>query len=81
MYRLLEIVLALSPFAAYAFWRVSAEEGGPSLPVLIASGLGLVLLIGSLVWFAGEDRLPPGDVYVPPHIENGRVVPAQTQQR
>lgn len=79
MYRLLEVILALAPFAAYAAWRYTAADGGPPTSALIASGMGLALLLLALAWLAAEDRLPPGEVYVPPHIQDGRIVPAQTQ--
>ena len=80
MLRLVEILLFLSPFAAFALWRVLAPVGGPSPRVLaIAAGV-LVLLLGALLWYRAEDALPPGSTYVPPTFEDGRIVPGHAAQ-
>ena len=74
MLRLVELALFLTPFAAFVVWRLAAMERGPSMQLVGATACVVVLLIGALVWLSQEEALPPGTVYVPPHVEDGRVV-------
>ena len=50
------------------------------MPWLILAGAGLsllvVVLMGFVLFGGGAD---PGTYYVPPHMEDGRLVPAQTR--
>jgi len=80
MVRVLQVLLFLAPFAAYAFWLTTSRDGGPRWSLVIAAGMALALLIAGLFWFAATDRLP-GDQYVPPHLRDGRVVPADALPR
>jgi hypothetical protein len=74
-----ELLLFLLPFGLYAaYLRLSKRE--EALPkeahpwtVLFASGLALVAA-SFLIWGITEGAGQQG-VYVPPHVENGRVVP------
>jgi hypothetical protein len=39
---------------------------------------GFVLMAGGLVYLGvGQGDPPPGSVYVPPHVEDGRVIPGR----
>jgi hypothetical protein len=78
---LIDILLFLLPFAAYAVWLklggndpVTAlkMQRSPWLWLLVA---GLLLAIGGFFVLAEFGGAPPGEVYVPPHEENGRIVP------
>ena len=80
---LYELLLFLLPFALYAaYLRVSkGEEVGPARShpwtMLFISGLVLVaasFLILGLVEGAGQRG-----TYVPPHVEDGRVVPGHVE--
>jgi hypothetical protein len=73
--RLTELLLFLTPFVAFAVWRLTAASGGPSRVVLVAAAGVIVLLAAMLVWFSREQSLPPGTRYVPAQLEGGRVVP------
>ncbi len=74
-----EILLFLVPFALYgAYLRLSKREetefkAAHPWTVLFASGLALVAA-SFLIWGITEGAGQQG-VYVPPHVENGRVVP------
>jgi hypothetical protein len=81
MLRLVELALFLAPFAAFAAWRLLAWERGPSRQVVIATACAVVLLLGLLIWFSREEALPPGTVYVPPHVEDGRVIAGHVAPR
>ncbi len=82
---LTELALFLTPFAIYAVFLVATRAGvlEPSqwslariAWLLIAS---LVLMIGSFVVLAQFGGAPPHSSYTPAHIENGVLVPGQTQ--
>ena len=44
-------------------------------------GTGLVLLTISLVTWTVLTGSPPDEIYVPPHLEDGRIVPGRTVSR
>lgn len=76
MLRLLEVALFLAPFAVYLAWRRSAARGQPPSRRLVAAvAAGLVLYGAALAWVGLSDRLPPGARYVPPVLQDGRIVP------
>ena len=75
MLRLAELALFLVPLVVYAVWRVTAAAGGPSARALIAAGVGLAILAGLLFWLAATERMDAGQVYVPPRIEGGQIIP------
>ena len=79
---LLDIVLFLLPFFLYGiYWRAigqaTAKGKAGVHPWTILTAIGLVLVIASFIWW----RLSTGDamngLYVPPHVEDGEVVPGQ----
>ncbi len=68
-----EFALFLSPFALYAAWRLASARAQPALLWGVAA-LVAGLAVGT-VWYGLTRRLPPGESYVPAHIEDGRIVP------
>jgi hypothetical protein len=78
---LTEFVLFIAPFVAYALFLWATRMGvldlsawtGPRLAWLTIAAL--VLVIVSLVLLAQFSGAPPGSIYVPAHMENGRLVP------
>ena len=87
MYRpiLVELLLFLTPFAAYAFLLWAKNHGvfdPESWPLRTVVGLtiaALLLMGASAVITAQLSGSPPGSVYVPAHVENGRLVPGTAQ--
>ena len=75
MLGLIETGLFLVPIVIYAIWRISAAEGGPSPRLLIAGAAAVIVLAVTLFWFIRENRMDPGTVYVPPRLEDGRLLP------
>jgi hypothetical protein len=75
MLRLSELALFLSPFILFGVWRFALAWGLPSTRVVAAVAGVLVLMVGTMMWLAADRALPPGTVYVPAHLENGRIVP------
>jgi hypothetical protein len=80
---LVEVLLFLAPFAAYAaylfFTRsgVVASESWPIRHIMSLTIVALLLVAGSFVVFAHFSGAPPGADYVPAHIDNGKFVPGQ----
>ena len=82
---LTEVLLFLTPFAAYAVF-LWATRAGVLHPVswslsrmawlLMAA---LVLMIGSFVVLAQWSGAPPNSTYVPAHFEDGVFVPGGTK--
>ena len=56
---LIEILLFLLPFAAYALWRRMNPSAEPSTMLLLAASLGVGLMIAAAIWYGlsrGVDR-------------------------
>jgi hypothetical protein len=75
----LDTLLFLLPFAAYALWLVATRRPvGPSvwqtrtIGYLALAGAAVLMVV--LLIFVRFDTAPPGGVYVPAHMENGRIV-------
>jgi Family of unknown function (DUF6111) len=77
----IEIALFLTPFALYALflWATRAgvlhPDAWSTQRVALLSIAALVLMIAgfaTVIEFAGG---PPDAAYVPPHLENGKLVP------
>lgn len=76
---LYEILAFLLPFALYFVWRLLVTRGSRLLedtPWFVLTVAGLVMVCASFVLFVLlEPGAPPGAAYVPPHLEDGRLVP------
>jgi hypothetical protein len=78
---LIEVLLFLAPFAAYAAFLfisrsgVVAAESWPVKHVMSLAIVALLLVAASFIFFAHFSGAPPGADYVPAHIENGKFVP------
>jgi hypothetical protein len=80
-----EFALFLAPFVLYAAFLYATSVGvlHPSAwTVRRVSALfifSLALVIGSFVVLANFSGAPPNSVYVPAHLENGKLVPGTTK--
>ena len=80
-FALVDIVLFLLPFAVYAVWLKLGGSDPITALMVRRSPLvwlligGLVLAILGFVALAQFGGAPPGELYVPPHEVNGRIVP------
>ena len=78
---LIELLLFLTPFAAYAFllWAknhgVFDPESWPLRNVVALTVTALVLMGASAIIASQFSGSPPGSTYVPAHVEDGRLVP------
>jgi len=80
-----EIVLFLAPFVLYAvfLWATKAgvmhPDSWPISRIVWLAIAALLLVVGSFIYFAHFTGAPPGSVYVPAHMENGKFVPGQVR--
>lgn len=73
------IVPLLMPTVVYLLWlRFAPANGGGErgVPWLWLAGAGVVLAAIVLAGLALSGGSPDG-IYVPPHVENGKIIPGQ----
>jgi Family of unknown function (DUF6111) len=80
---LLEYLLPLLlPFAVYLLYVALARGYAPgwldTAPWPYLAAAGLALTAASLLTWSLMSGVPPDRVYIPPHLEDGRVVPSTT---
>ena len=72
------------PFLVYALYLLLAQGRLPDWlgltdrQWLVLGGAGIALMAISMATWSLLSGSPPGGTYVPPHIEDGRVVPGTT---
>jgi hypothetical protein len=77
----------LLPFLLYAAYVALAQGRMPNWLDLnerewaMLGGTGLALLMISLVTWSLLSGSPPDEAYIPPHLEDGRIVPGTTVNR
>lgn len=80
---LTELALFLLPFAVYALflWATKAQilhpESWPTKRLAWLTIVALVLMVGGIAVLVHFDGEAPDSVYVPAHMEDGRLVPGQ----
>ena len=78
---LTEILLFLTPFAVYALFLYATRAGvlhvksWPLKTVGWLTAAAVILMIAGFVVLAQTDYHPAGSTYVPPHMEDGKLVP------
>lgn len=75
MLRLIEALLFLLPFAAYGVWLWAGRRY--TRQMLWATVATMLLMVLAAAYLELSRAIPPEMVYVPPHMENGRLVPGQ----
>jgi hypothetical protein len=74
----------LLPFLVYAAYVALAQGRLPDWLGLndrqwiVLGGTGVALIVISLVTWSLLSGSPPGETYVPPHVEDGRIIPGTT---
>jgi hypothetical protein len=72
----------LAPFLLFAIYRLLVTRGRGFLgqtPWFLLTAVGLALACASFVSLAFLGGDAPGGVYVPPRIEDGRIVPGEVK--
>jgi hypothetical protein len=80
-----ELLLFLLPFALYAvylrLWKYDSENPPHPHPWAGLFVAGLAMVAASFIfWGVTEESAGQRGTYVPPHVENGRVVPGRVEQ-
>jgi hypothetical protein len=78
------VLLFLLPAAMYAGYVLLIRRGATSAgqeindaPLVWLFIAGAVLVVATLVFYGSTSGGKPGQVYIPPHMENGRIAPGQ----
>jgi len=79
MVRLLQALVFLLPFAAYGLWLWSGRRYTHQL-LWGTVGAMLVLMVGA-AWLELSRAVPPDMVYIPPRMEDGRIIPGYAVPR
>ena len=74
MIRVAEIVLFLLPLLAFVVWRRFGTDRMPSWTALGGFAAVLAVVVGGLIWLRSLDAEPTDRVYVPSHMEGGKIV-------
>jgi heme/copper-type cytochrome/quinol oxidase subunit 3 len=78
---LTEVLLFVTPFAVYALFLYATRTGvlqaesWPRRTVAWLTVAAVVLLVAGFVVLAQLDYHPAGSTYVPPHMEDGKLIP------
>lgn len=80
---LTEIILFLAPFAAYAVFLLATRAepferaSWPPRVMAALSIVAVVLVFGAFILLTQFSGAPPGSVYRPAHVEDGKFVPGE----
>ena len=83
---LLHAAVLLLPLTVYVLYiryarrRHEAEPTWRETPWLMLISAGVVLLTLSVLVLGLIGGDPPGGVYVPPHVEDGKLIPGQVRK-
>jgi hypothetical protein len=78
---LTELLLFLTPFAVYALFLYGTRAGvlqvesWPAKTVGWLTAAAVLLMASGFVVLGLMDRQPAGSTYVPPHMEDGKLIP------
>jgi hypothetical protein len=75
MSRIIEIVLFVTPFVAFAAWRLLFPSAGLTPRMLYGTAGFVLLMLAALFWLHQQDAADAGRVYVPAALQDGRIVP------
>jgi len=79
MLRLLEFALFLLPFAGYGLWLWFGRQYTRQMLWGTLGAMFAMVLMAA--WLELTQAVPPEMSYVPPHMENGRIVPGHATRR
>ena len=80
---LTELLLFIAPFAIYALYLIATRNGVFTTAswniriVGVLMGIALLLLFGGFFVLAQFSGHPAGSKYVPPHMQDGKLIPGQ----
>jgi hypothetical protein len=78
---LIELLLFLTPFAAFGLWRRANPSAEPGAILLALAALGVALMLAGAVWYGLSRSMAPGSAYVPAQLEGARIEPGHAEPR
>ncbi len=78
---LIELLLFLTPFAAFGLWRRANPSAEPSTILLALGALGVALMLAGAVWYGLSRSMDRGTAYVPAQLEGTRIEPGHAEPR
>ena len=78
---LTELLLFLTPFAVYALFLYATRygvlhvESWPAKTVGWLTAAAVLLMMSGFILLGQLDYQPAGSTYVPPHMEDGKLIP------
>lgn len=82
------IILFLLPTLFYVGYRIMTRRPGDEAsgvltdaPVMVLMATGTLIVLVVLVAFGSVSGGKPGDIYVPPRLEDGKVIPGHSEKR
>lgn len=78
---LIEALLFALPFVGYAIWRRYYPAATPGRHVAPLALLGVACAMAGALWYGLSRNMPGSTRYVPPHYEDGRLVPGHAEPR
>lgn len=73
--RLIEAVLFLTPFLAFAAWRLLLASIIPPATLVAATAAFALILLGWLLWTHQTESRDADRAYVPAQWQDGRIIP------
>ncbi|WP_158923442.1 hypothetical protein [Acidisphaera sp. S103] len=74
MPRLIEIILFLTPFVAFAAWRLWFPSPLPPPGLIYGLAVFVGLMLAALLWTSHLDAEDGHQAYVPAVMQNGRII-------
>lgn len=75
MSRAIEIILFLTPFVAFAAWRLWFPSPLPPLGLVYAMATFVGLMLTGLLWVSHREARDAHQAYVPAVMRDGRIIP------
>jgi formate-dependent nitrite reductase membrane component NrfD len=79
---LLNLLLFLLPFLAYAIWRRYNPQAEPDPRIVVLGLIGIGLGLAAATWYGLSVSMDRDTVYIPAYLdEHGRIVPGRAEPR
>lgn len=75
MPRVIEIILFLTPFVAFAAWRLWFPSPLPPAGLIYALTAFVVLMLAALLWTSHIEAQDAHKAYIPAVMRDGRIIP------
>ena len=77
--KIIILIALLAPFAIFYISTILVKKTEGKWPIIRLSLISLVLQICALLYFRFSNDAPAGKQYIPPKLENGKVISPKVQ--